>query len=1850
MAKKQKLNWDQLDLFAELDAEPPNSGELDPTQSEEEKYGGESLYPDSSELSSGQPEAVSDLDARREIGSSPTPSGTDIGAGGLGDAKDSGSGDRQAWESDRTEGRRDRTGQAPSDQQHGETDGRGEGSSRRSVRDDLEEDQPRDVALDQPNRFSPPLNVLNPQGARARAEANLAAIKVLEDLSHSDGQSTAATSSQQMILACYSGWGACQEIFDEANSSFSELRAELRDLLDEHQYAEARHSTLNAHYTDPVIADAMMMALEKLGLPEGAAVLEPGCGIGNFIGRRDGYGFVGVELDSTSARIAQHLYPDAEIMNIDFARKKGGGFDAAVGNVPFGDYTVADPVFNKAGHSIHNYFIIKSLRLTKPGGVAAFVTSAYTLNSQNPAARVEMARYGEFLGALRLPNSAHSRAAGTEVLTDIILFRRNDYVLTPEAAADQGWIKTQQIADTVRTNDWFVANPEMVLGKSEIVSGRFGPTLDVSLETNTDLAGLLAKRLDQVAVKALEAGNGFSADLAVLEEDSGTSRNHRLGSIYIDGEGRFFTMESTGRTALAVSGAAAAELHQLIKIRDAYDKLLEEEAKHFGDPEPQRSVLNEVYDAYVSKHGPINRFTLSQRRALDDDGVERSIKVYPKLGGFRKDKMFRAIAALESFDEGTGVATKAAVFRQAVLGEDSQILGTEDPAEAVAVSLSQKGAVDLDSVARLLGVSPAEAQEKIHDLVYTDPMTGSLTDAASYLSGNVRKKLAEANMAVVGGRNDLGRNVEALKEIIPKDLDIIEIKLRLGASWIEPEVVEQAFNSICSKNSWDKTRISYAEALGTWMVTGPGNYNKSVTITNEYGVPGHMDATKILDNLLNNREIQVRINTGDKMVVDPDLTAQARDKAELLHEKMLAAIVSDPTLSEQVAKEYNQRFNSIVPRSYNGDHLQLNGISLGFDPYGHQRQMVARILHSSTSLAAHPVGAGKTAEMVIAGQILRRTGKIAKPLYAVPNHMLEQFSREYIQLYPSAKILVADKDEVSPASRAEFVSRCASEFWDAVVMSHSSFGRIPLSTETEREFLFERRIELEAALAGLSGDNKVTVKSMEKKITRDLAKLEAKILAISRDDAYTFEQMGVDYIFVDEAHLFKNLATISSSSELAITGSQRATDLEMKLYWLRKSKEGQTAPRLATFATATPVANSPTEAYVMMRYLARDILENAKIRSFDDFAATFTGKVSTMELSPAGTEYRMKERIARYANLPELHAMLGDFMDYIPQEQLKIPLPKVKGEGIITINIPPDESLRRYTLTLGERAKMVQSGSVPPEVDNFLKITSDGRKAALDLRLVGRRYEDPENSKAKRVAQEIFDRHVASKNNVYFDANREAHPRLGALQLVFCDQSTPSERWNVYEQLRRELVKLGMDPNSIRFIHEAKTGAERDRLFEAARTGMVNVLVGSTSKMGTGVNVQDRAIAVHHLDAPWRPDELTQRIGRVVRQKNQNKEVEVLVYVNEGSFDVFSWQTLARKKSFIDQVLSSTVRELEDESEDAISYAQVKALATGNPLHIRKAELDSRILKLERRERAFAANLARGRNGIIRATDQMEKLEVRLAARKKLVESWDSFNVSHAAETDELLQSKHTYDATITGGWDREHAKQLDSLTGTAGEVDKFVCEVLKTNRYSTMPLEIDLNGLVVGAKRTPGDGGYGYQNPQWLFCMTSTDVELGANLSGSEFKVEDRSVYEGNVHLTQRIINQAKLSRQLVSATERDIEKTEQELAYFNEVVADGAFPEKEALESLRLERAEIEEALKASAEKEEDLIKEALSDEDRYVISDEEDLQCSADLDLEPHADLDPNESEEESADKSVKVAAAMELSAPMGPRLRL
>ena len=1773
MAKrgKTKVNWEQLDLFAELDDQPTEGVE-----------NGKSISTSSPTVSAGSSATIQGIDSRSQ-----RRDGTDDSGSGTGTSESTDPSIRRV-----TDNPTDDTGADQGRDQHGEDESRGNGLSRGDVRDAR--------TLLEAQRFQlPSTHTLVPSGAKARAEANIEAIRVLNSIkSASDAASPAyATASEQEVLARYSGWGACQEIFDEQSSNFTDLRNELKSLLSNEEYVAARHSTLNAHYTDPSIADAMLTALESLGLPPGAAVLEPGCGTGNFIGLRDGYGFVGVELDPTSASIAEMLYPDANILARDFADKKGGGFDAAIGNVPFGDYKVADPEFNSAGHNIHNYFIIKSLRLTKPGGLAAFVTSSYTLNSRNPAARIEMARYGEFLGAVRLPNQAHSRVAGTTVLTDIILFRRSAEVASVNEAASQEWIQTQPIEDDVRTNSYFLNHPEMVLGQAVITKGRFGPTLEVESDPDTSLSALLGERLGQITTQALAQGRGYSSDLGALEEEADVINHKRVGSIYQDENGEFVLTHSHGRIEpYPVKGAAAvSELRQLLKIRDTYDKLLIEESKPHGDPEPVRMVLNEVYDTYVAKYGPINRFTLSSRKQLDDDGVERMVKVYPKLGGFRKDKMFRAVAALENFDEETGIATKAAIFSHSVLSNDPGILGVDDPAEAIAVSLSQNGHVDLVAVSHLLGMTEAETIEQIKDLVFTDPVSGTLIDSASYLSGNVRTKLAQACQALEAGDESQARNVAALEAVVPADLAISEIRMRLGSTWIAAEVVEEAFNTITSNFSWDKTTVSYEESIGHWQVKSPGRSHRSTAITHEYGVPGHMDATKILENLLNNREIQIRVMVDEKMVIEPELTAQARDKADLLQQKVIETIIATPHLAERVARTYNDRFNAIVPRSYNGDHLQLSSLSRSFKPHDHQKEMVARILHSPTALAAHPVGAGKTAEMVIAGQILRRSGKIKKPLYAVPNHMLEQFAREYLQLYPNAKILVADKDEVTPASRAEFVSRCATEFWDAVIMSHSSFGRIPLSVETEREFLMERHIELETALSRFAGSSEATVKAIEKKVTRELAKLKSQMDSISRDDSYTFEQMGVDYIFVDEAHLYKNLATISSSSELSIVGSQRATDLEMKLHYLRKSKDRDHSPRVATFATATPVANSPTEAYVMMRYLAGDALSNAQILHFDDFAATFTEKVSVMELSPTGTEYRMKERIAKFRNLPELHMMFSEFMDYISPEEIKIPAPSVRGGGINTINIPGDESLRRYTLQLGERAKAVKERQVPPEEDNFLKITSDGRKAALDLRLVGRRYADPTNSKVKTAAKEIYTRYIANKDNIYNDIDGRPHPRPGALQMVFCDQSTPHEdnSWNVYDSLRDELVRLGMPQSSIRFIHEAKSDEERARLFQSARSGAISVLIGSTGKMGTGVNVQQRAIAVHHMDAPWRPDELTQRNGRVVRQGNQNKEVDVIVYVNEGSFDVFLWQTLARKKNFIDQVLTSNAREVEDESTDAISYAQVKALATGNPLHIRKAELDSQIAKLERRHRTFQANYNRGRNGLAAIDSEAEKLQSRLEAQVAIANEWKKFSDYHGQETSEgLEQAKQVYNMTITQGWQADKMEEVASEAGTESEINAALIATLNSlNPYSSAPVVMEIDGLQVGIR-------HDWNSHVWSMWLTTPDAELGENPTDALIMTEDQTVKNGTPRIIRRIFNDAKYMEARTTITKREIDKLEDKREYFEGIVANSEFPDAKQLADLRQERLSIVEILEATSKDEEELVKDILEEDDPYVL----------------------------------------------------
>jgi N12 class adenine-specific DNA methylase/SAM-dependent methyltransferase len=1599
--------------------------------------------------------------------------------------------------------------------------------------------------------------------------------------------------------------------------------------------------------------------LEGLGLPSGASILEPGCGTGNFIGLRDEYAFVGVELDPTSAAIALALYPDAHIMPTSFAEKKGGGFDATVGNVPFGDYTVADKDFNAAGYSIHNYFIHKSLRLTKPGGLAGFVTSSYTLNSLNPAARIDMARYGEFLGALRLPNSAHHRVAGTDVLTDIVFFRRRAQVASVEEAQAETWVKTYRISpDTqaseddselsgVRDNAYFRDHPEMVLGTPKVVQGRFGPALEVTADPSRPLVEVLHARLDDLVATQVGAGRVYvqgeadEGNADITEEDIANGvRTRRVGSIYADAKHGFVLQRGIGYSEpFEVKGPSAiAELGQLIRLRDTYDRLLAEETRAHGDPEPVRAVLDAVYDAYAAKYGPINRFSTSNRKSRDDDGQERLVKVYPKLGGFRKDKMCRAILALENFDEESEIGTKAAIFAGPVIDNSPGILGVEDPAEAVALSISRTGSVDVATMAHLLGMSEQEALKSAADCIFADPDSPNrYIDAPTYLSGNVRKKLARARELETTNER-FATNVAALAQVLPADVGIDEINLRLGVSWIASDIIEHAFNDLTGLTSWAKATVEYSPKLSEWTVNAPARYTLTPIITHEYGVPGHVDATKLLASLLNSQPIQVRLAIGDgATIIDQELTAQARDKAEALQDKLLETIVATPEWAERVQREYNDRFNSVVPRSYTGTHLQLNGLSRAFVPHEHQRTMVTRILHSPTALAAHPVGAGKTAEMVIAGQILRRAKMIQKPLYAVPNHMLEQFSREYLQLYPNAKILVADKDENTASQRAGFVSRSASETWDAVIISHSAFGRIPLSAEHQRQFLSERIWELHEYLSSedVTQGHASTVKSREKKIVRLIAKLETKIDNLPQDDAYTFEEMGVDYLFVDEAHLFKNLETPSASRELAITGSLRATDLEMKLRYLREVKEGLaettgTMPRVATFATATPVANSPSEAYVMLRYLNPELLADAQITSFDDFVATFTEKVSTMELSPAGTEYRLKERVAKYCNLPELHSLLGEVMDYIAPDAIKIPTPKVTNGGVTTVTIPHDDSLRRYTLMLGERAKAVRSGRVDPSEDNFLKITSDGRRAALDLTLVGRRYAEEDNSKLQIAAREIYSRYAATKDRVYRDIEGNPHSRTGALQMVFCDQSTPKDdnSWNVYEALRAELVRLGMPEHAVRFIHEAKTDADRHRLFQSVKSGSVNVLIGSTGKMGTGVNVQDRAIAVHHLDAPWRPDELTQRNGRVVRQGNQNESVDVVVYVNEGSFDVFSWQTLARKKRFIDQVLTSSAREAEDLSEDSISYAHVKALATGNPLHIRRAELDAKVVKLERRARAFHASQLRARTGVTEVAREIEYTRERIHTLGQVADTWNDFVQEHqhlarsrgtdnaSADTkagaDAVLEqgqtatNSHIYTMVtsdeVRGTYD---VADTTSEPGTERELDRVILNRLKSRGvYYSRNVRFEVDGLCIEARADFGN---------WNLYLTTSETPWRENPTGVLIKLEQHEVREGVVHPLRRLFTTGNTIGKRLSDQETRKASLETKLDYYQGFDTDADFPEAAQLEAMREERQAIENALKESSAKEEQMVADILSSPDPYLLDLESDSYADDDRERE-------------------------------------
>ena len=1327
-------------------------------------------------------------------------------------------------------------------------------------------------------------------------------------------------------------------------------------MLSHQELAAARRSTLNAHYTDAGIATAIWHLVVGLGF-DGGRVLEPGCGTGVFLATRPDHldiDAIGVELEPVTARIAALLHPDAEIRNEGFETTRlATRVDLVTGNVPFAKVALHDPVHNRGRHSIHNHFLIKALALTRPGGLLVALTSRYSLDARNPAARRELATLGDFVGALRLPTGAHRAAAGTNVVTDLVVFRRRDDLDPP---ADAGsWHASQpfQIDGGIRPiNDWFVDHPEYVLGRLVAGNGAYASD-DLTVELEDSVRPVLDAAVGRLIEEAQARGHGF-VPRTRTESRSGSADHALSAAVFPDAkEG---SIHRAGRGFVRIVGGAptpyeptprkdAAELAALCDLRDTTVALLNSQVASLddGDHVDLQQQLNDRYDRYVARFGPLNRFRLVRTGRTDPvSGADRYRRLHPPMGGFDDDPDFHTVRALEHFDPDAQAAIKTPIFRQRVLAPSLVRHGADSAQDALAISLDELGRVDLPRIAGLLNASEEEALAQLADRAFHDPASGELVAAEHYLSGDVRARLETAQHAAAGD-DAFKVNVEALARVVPPDLSPNEIDARLGAPWIPASDIEAFCSEVLGATGIE---VEHAPLTATWAIAAPTWTRRTVAATSEWGT-GRADAVALIEASLNQRPATVydTLENGAR-VVNPAETIAAREKQEAIDAHFGEWLWGDTGRADRLAAVYNRTFNATVVPSYDGSHLTLPGLSAAFAPHSHQRDAVWRIVSTGDTLLAHAVGAGKTATMVMAAMEQRRLDLVQKPAFVVPNHMLDQFSRELLQLYPNARLLVASRDDASPAGRKSFVARCATGTWDAVVLTHSSFERIPLAAATRAEFLSERMEQFRAAIAESSAGKGLTVKRLEAVLARLEARHQDLAAAHRKDDGATFEQTGIDFLFVDEAHAFKNKSFPTRIQGAGGAGSKRAEDLDTKLWWLRRRNGG----RVACFATATPIANSIAELYVAQTYLQPTALDAAAIGSFDAWAATFAATVAALELAPDGGSYRLTHRLARYRNVPELVTLARQVTDVRTTEQLDLPIPRLRGDRAETVVCAPSEELRGYVLSLVDRAQAVRDRRVPPEEDNMLKVTGDGRKAALDLRLVDGRP-DPSGGKIAAAADRIAGIHHANADSTYVDPTGQHSARRGAMQFVFCDLGTPhAERWNVYDHLKALLIERGVPAERIRFVHDATNDRAKADLFAGCRDGRVSVLIGSTEKMGVGTNAQDRAIALHHLDCPWRPADLEQREGRIRRQGNQNPEVEIIRYVTEGSFDIFMWQTVERKAAFIAQVMhgGSIARELDDVGDQALSYAEVKALATGNPYIVEKAGVDAEIAKLTR--------------------------------------------------------------------------------------------------------------------------------------------------------------------------------------------------------------------------------------------------------------------------------------------------------------
>ena len=1367
-------------------------------------------------------------------------------------------------------------------------------------------------------------------GPKQKFARNIEAIQTLCTL---EQEHRGANAEEQQVLSQYVGWGGLADVFDPNKENWSAEYTQLKGLLTEEEYAAARASTLNAHYTSPTVIRAIYDAVKKMGFQSGN-ILEPSMGIGNFFGMLPdsmaSSRLYGVELDSVTGRIAQKLYPQADITVAGFETTDRRDFyDLAVGNVPFGNYKVSDKAYNKLGFSIHNYFFAKTIDQIRPGGVIAFVSSRFTMDSKDSSARKYMAERADLLGTIRLPNNAFRANAGTDVVSDIIFLQKRDRPVDIEPA----WVQLGQTEDGFTLNSYFVEHPEMVLGNLELESTQYGHDLTVAPIEGASLADQLTEAVQHIEGQytAVEISAPDVADAEAQPKTLPADPTVKNFS-YTVVDGEIYYRENSIMTQMELSDNAKGRVAGMVELRQIVNELIQQQLNDFPDEDIKASQakLNAAYDAFTAKYGLIN--DKKNARLFDDDSS------------------YYLLCSLENLDENKNLKSKADMFTKRTIRPERVVTSVDTPSEALAVSIGEHGKVDLPYMAELLG-TPGEYRRittELSGVIFKDPAADAddpeagWQPADEYLSGNVRNKLRMAQLAAES-HPEFKINVEALTKAQPRELEASEIDIRLGATWLDPDIIQKFMTETFQIPYYLRhaVKVRYSPYTAEWRVEGKTATGRGDIISSETYGTSRANAYKILEETLNLKDVRIYDTIEDaegkpKRVLNKRETMLAQQKQQVIKDAFANWVWQDPQRRIALVKQYNELFNSTRPREYDGSHIKFVGMNPEITLREHQRNAIAHVLYGGNTLLAHEVGAGKTYEMAASAMEAKRLGLCQKSLFVVPNHLTEQWASDFLNLYPNAKLLVARRKDFETANRKKFCARIATGDYDAVIIGHSQFERIPLSFERQERIIQEQIYETLAAINELkvhAGEN-FSIKQMEKTRKTLETKLEKLRSDERKDDVITFEQLGVDRLFVDESHFYKNLfltTKMRNVAGLSTSEAQKSSDMFGKCRYLDEITGG----RGVVFATGTPVSNSMTELYTVMRYLQYSTLQQKKLTHFDCWASTFGETTTAIELAPEGTGYRARTRFAKFFNLPELMSMFKEVADIKTSDQLHLPVPVAKFETVVA---KPSEIQKEMVQELSKRAAEIHSGAVDASVDNMLCVTNDGRKIGLDVRLMNPMLPDDPNSKLNVCVQNVL--------KIWEEGKEQK-----LTQLLFCDLSTPKNdgNFNVYDDIRKKLIAAGVPENEIEFIHNADTEAKKAALFSKVRSGDVRVLLGSTAKMGAGTNVQSRLVAVHHLDVGWKPSDMTQRNGRIIRQGNMNKEVKVFNYVTEGTFDSYLFQTLENKQRFISQIMTSKspVRSCEDVDEQALSYAEIKALCAGNPLIKEKMDLDVQVAKLK---------------------------------------------------------------------------------------------------------------------------------------------------------------------------------------------------------------------------------------------------------------------------------------------------------------